>query len=238
MFVESYGRVAVEDSWFAPQVDRTLTGSTAQLAGSASTRAAAGSARPPSAASAGWRTRRCRPGCGSTPSSATTRCSAATGSPSPRRSRRPGGAPSATSRPTGTPGPRASAFYRYQRMYDSCDVGYVGPRFSYARVPDQYTMRAFDDRELRTHRRPVMAEIDLDSSHTPWTSLPRLRAVGLPRRRRRSTTACTAPASPTTPRCSRRSPTPTPSRATTPARSATRCGPWSRSCSTPTTRTS
>ena len=24
-FVESYGRVAVEDSWFAPQIDRTLT---------------------------------------------------------------------------------------------------------------------------------------------------------------------------------------------------------------------
>ena len=31
VFVESYGRVAVEDSWFAPQVDRTLTAATAHL---------------------------------------------------------------------------------------------------------------------------------------------------------------------------------------------------------------
>ncbi len=40
-----------------------------------SARAAAGCARRPSAGSAGWPTRPCRPGSGSTPSSATTRCS-------------------------------------------------------------------------------------------------------------------------------------------------------------------
>ena len=31
VFVESYGRVAVEDSWFAPQIDRTLTSADARL---------------------------------------------------------------------------------------------------------------------------------------------------------------------------------------------------------------
>jgi hypothetical protein len=35
-------------------------------------------------------------------------------------------------------------------------------------------MHAFNDLELRKQKRPVMAEIDLDSSHTPWTSIPRL----------------------------------------------------------------
>jgi hypothetical protein len=59
-------------------------------------------------------------------------------------------------------------------MYGSYNVGYAGPRLGYSRVPDQFTLRAFDDLELGPHHRPVMAEIDLDSSHTPWTSIPRL----------------------------------------------------------------
>jgi hypothetical protein len=60
-------------------------------------------------------------------------------------------------------------------MYDSTNVGYAGPRFSYARIPDQYTFREFADRELdRPGHRPVMGEIDLVSSHTPWTPLPRI----------------------------------------------------------------
>jgi hypothetical protein len=70
--------------------------------------------------------------------------------------------------------PEGQRFYHYHRMYGSYDVGYAGPRLGYARVPDQYTLRAFDDHELRARHRPVMAEIDLDSSHTPWTSIPRL----------------------------------------------------------------
>ena len=73
------------------------------------------------------------------------------------------------------PWPEGQAFYRYQRMLDASNVGYVGPRYSYARVPDQYTLAAFDRLVLaREHRRPVMAEIDLDSSHNPWSVIPRL----------------------------------------------------------------
>ena len=42
-------------------------------------------------------------------------------------------------------------------------------------MPDQYTLAAFHRLELaRTGARPVMAEIDLVSSHTPWTPLPHL----------------------------------------------------------------
>jgi hypothetical protein len=73
------------------------------------------------------------------------------------------------------PWPEGQAFYRYQQMLDSTNVGYVGPRYSYARVPDQYTLAAFDRLVLaRQHRRPVMAEIDLDSSHNPWSVVPHL----------------------------------------------------------------
>jgi hypothetical protein len=59
-------------------------------------------------------------------------------------------------------------------MYGDDDVGYAGPRLGYARIPDQFTLRAFDDLELKAHRKPVMAEIDLDSSHAPWIPLPRM----------------------------------------------------------------
>ncbi|MDX6324240.1 MAG: hypothetical protein QOK15_594 [Nocardioidaceae bacterium] len=67
------------------------------------------------------------------------------------------------------------SFYGYDHLYDGRNVGYHGPKFSYAAMPDQYTLDAFRRRELSgRHRAPVMAEIDLVSSHTPWTPLPHL----------------------------------------------------------------
>jgi hypothetical protein len=41
-------------------------------------------------------------------------------------------------------------------------------------MPDQYTLAAFERLELAPGHAPVMAEIDLVSSHQPWTPLPRL----------------------------------------------------------------
>ena len=42
-------------------------------------------------------------------------------------------------------------------------------------MPDQYTFAALQRLELeQPNRAPVMAEIDLVSSHTPWAPLPRL----------------------------------------------------------------
>jgi hypothetical protein len=73
------------------------------------------------------------------------------------------------------PWPEGTSFYRYDAVYGRDDVGYAGPPFSYAAMPDQYTLAAFRRLELeRTDRPPVMAEIDLVSSHTPWAPLPRL----------------------------------------------------------------
>jgi phosphatidylglycerophosphate synthase len=71
--------------------------------------------------------------------------------------------------------PEGESFYHYDQIYDARNVGYAGPRFSYAAVPDQYTLSAFQRRELaQPGHPPVMAEIDLVSSHTPWAPLPRL----------------------------------------------------------------
>jgi phosphatidylglycerophosphate synthase len=80
------------------------------------------------------------------------------------------------------PWPEGTSFYHYDKTYGGGDVGYAGPSFSYASMPDQYTLAAFQRLELnRTNRPRVMAEIDLVSSHTPWAPLPRLvpwNAVG------------------------------------------------------------
>lgn len=72
-----------------------------------------------------------------------------------------------------------TAFYGYDTIYDARNVGYRGPNFSYASMPDQYVLSAFQRLELaKTDRKPVMAEIDLVSSHTPWTPLPRMVGWG------------------------------------------------------------
>ncbi|MET1038180.1 MAG: CDP-alcohol phosphatidyltransferase family protein [Aeromicrobium sp.] len=71
--------------------------------------------------------------------------------------------------------PEGKDFYRFQGYRDSRTVGYRGPSFGYSPVPDQYTLERFRREELTPGaRRPVMAEIDLTSSHHPWTPLPQL----------------------------------------------------------------
>ena len=63
-------------------------------------------------------------------------------------------------------------FYHYDQLYDRTNVGYRGPTFSYASMPDQYSLAAFQRNELSPGHKPVMAEIDLVSSHIPWAPLP------------------------------------------------------------------
>jgi len=71
--------------------------------------------------------------------------------------------------------PQGTSFYHYDKLYNGLNVGYVGPKFSYANVPDQYTLSTFRRLELaKPNRAPVMAEIDLVSSHTPWAPLPHM----------------------------------------------------------------
>jgi phosphatidylglycerophosphate synthase len=72
------------------------------------------------------------------------------------------------------PWPEGSSFYHYDQQYNAANTGYQGPRFSYATMPDQYTLKAFQQLELTPGHAPVMAQIDLVSSHYPWTPLPRM----------------------------------------------------------------
>nr|WP_272213679.1 sulfatase-like hydrolase/transferase [Marinicella sp. W31]MDC2879635.1 alkaline phosphatase [Marinicella sp. W31] len=68
-----------------------------------------------------------------------------------------------------------SAYYGYDTIFAAADLGYRGEPFNWVTMPDQYTLTAFD--RLVRHDgddRPVMAEIALISSHAPWTPVAEL----------------------------------------------------------------
>jgi hypothetical protein len=181
-FVESYGKVAVQDSSFSPQVDAVLEQGTTQL------QAAGFSSR------SGWLT---SPTFGGISWLAHSTLQSGVWVDSQRRydqlvktnrftlSRafKRAGWRTVDDVPSNNRTWEAGAsFYHYDKVYDRRDVGYRGPTFSYASMPDQYVLAAFQRLELaKRHHRPLFAEIDLVSSHIPWTRIPHLipwRKVG------------------------------------------------------------
>ena len=66
-------------------------------------------------------------------------------------------------------------FYGFDKVYDQRNLGYVGPRFGFAPMPDQYVLLALQRLELaKPAAVPLFAEIDMVSSHAPWTRTPEL----------------------------------------------------------------
>jgi hypothetical protein len=73
--------------------------------------------------------------------------------------------------------PEGQTFYHYEQVWDRRNLGYRGPGFGFSPMPDQYALQALQTHELaKRHRRPVFTEVDLTSSHTPWTRIPPLVA--------------------------------------------------------------
>jgi hypothetical protein len=173
-FVESYGEVAVQDSSFSPGVDAVLASGT-QTLGSAGFGTRSAFLDSPTFGGISWlahstlqsglwvnnqqRYNQLVASNRFTLSDAFARAGWRT----------VGDVPSNTE-----PWPQGSSFYHYDQLYDEHNVGYAGPKFSYASMPDQYTLAAFGRMELKPEHPPVFAEIDLVSSHTPWTPLPRM----------------------------------------------------------------
>jgi phosphatidylglycerophosphate synthase len=71
--------------------------------------------------------------------------------------------------------PEGTTFYHYDKVYDRLNVGYHGPTYAYASMPDQFVYLALQRLELaKRNRPPLFAEVDLVSSHEPWTQIPPL----------------------------------------------------------------
>jgi hypothetical protein len=174
-FVESYGRVAVQGSAFSPQVDAVLDAGTRKLH-SAGFSAKSAFLTSPTFGGISWLAH-------STLQSGLwidnqqlynhlVASNRFTLSDAFKRAgwRTVGDVPS-----NDRTWPQGTSFYHYDQLYDRRNVGYHGPTFSYASMPDQYILSAFQHLELaKPHHTPVMAEIDLVSSHTPWAPLPHM----------------------------------------------------------------
>ena len=67
---------------------------------------------------------------------------------------------------------KEAGFYGYDRVLDKRNLGYRGPKFGWSPMPDQYVMSVFQREVYARRQGPMMAEVTLTSSHTPWTSIP------------------------------------------------------------------
>jgi hypothetical protein len=66
-------------------------------------------------------------------------------------------------------------YFGYDRMYTANNVPYEGPTLAYSRMPDQWTLEHFYRTEMaKPNRVPVMAELDLTSTHSPWAPIPKM----------------------------------------------------------------
>ncbi|MDQ6641808.1 MAG: CDP-alcohol phosphatidyltransferase family protein, partial [Actinomycetota bacterium] len=174
VFVESYGRVAVQGSAFSPGVDAVLADGTRRL------RAAGFSARSafltsPTFGGISWLAHSTLQSGLWVDSQQRYDALLASNRVTLSNAFRRAGWRTVDDVPANTQDWPQGAFYHYDKIYDSRNVGYAGPRFGYPAMPDQYTFDALHRLELgQPKRKPVMAEIDLVSSHTPWSQTPHL----------------------------------------------------------------
>jgi phosphatidylglycerophosphate synthase len=173
VFVESYGAMAVQGTSFSPSIDDVVDTGTQQL------QADGFSSR------SGWLTSPTFGG-GSWLAHATLQSGLWVNSPgrystliASKRStlatdfRRAGWRTVADVPATHGSWPEGRSFYQYEHVWDRVNLGYHGPSFGFSPMPDQYALRALQQLELaKQHRLPVFSEIDLTSSHTPWTRIP------------------------------------------------------------------
>ena len=65
----------------------------------------------------------------------------------------------------------------FDRKYYEADLGYRGPSFAWATMPDQYTIDFVHRAEVAAPARaPLFIEYALVCSHAPWSALPRVQA--------------------------------------------------------------
>jgi hypothetical protein len=65
-------------------------------------------------------------------------------------------------------------FWGFEKIWRTKDMGYAGPHFGWAAIPDQYTLDFIDRQVKRQRDKPLFIEYALISSHGPWEPLPPL----------------------------------------------------------------
>lgn len=68
------------------------------------------------------------------------------------------------------PWPEAD-FMGFRRRHFAADLGYAGAPYNWVTMPDQYTLAAFEKRERDGSSPPLFALLALISSHAPWTPI-------------------------------------------------------------------
>ncbi|MFJ4201279.1 sulfatase [Streptomyces sviceus] len=171
-FIESYGRVAIDDPAMAPEMDATLK------KGDATLKAAGFASR------SGW-LRSPVTGAGSWMAHSTFLSGLWVKNQQRYLNLTSSDRATLTSyfQKTGdwrtvgiVPGVRKSwpegKYFGLDHIYDSTHLGYKGPYFSWTPVPDQFSLEAFQKLEHgKKNRDPIMAEIILASSHNPWSPI-------------------------------------------------------------------
>jgi hypothetical protein len=59
----------------------------------------------------------------------------------------------------------------FARIYAAADLGYAGKPYNWVTMPDQYTLAVLERAERTGAERPLFAEVSLISSHAPWTPI-------------------------------------------------------------------
>ncbi|MEV4499205.1 sulfatase-like hydrolase/transferase [Micromonospora arborensis] len=172
-FVESYGRDAVEDPELAPQVNAVLDAGTARLR-AAGYEARSGFLTSPTFGGGSWLAHDTLLSGLWTDNEQRHRSLLASDRLTLNGAFRRAGWETVGVLPAATQPWPEKGFFSFDRYYDAEALGYRGPKFSYAPMPDQYTMQFFQQRVRADADRPLMAEIPLISSHSPWTAVPRM----------------------------------------------------------------
>jgi len=63
-------------------------------------------------------------------------------------------------------------FYHYDEIHDSYQLGYTGPAYGWSRLPDQYTLAQVDRLSTASSQVSRMIVAPLVTSHAPWTPVP------------------------------------------------------------------
>jgi Sulfatase len=59
----------------------------------------------------------------------------------------------------------------FARIYAAADLGYAGKPYNWVTMPDQYTLAVLERAERADAARPLFVEVSLISSHAPWTPI-------------------------------------------------------------------